>query len=176
MPSAKGKATTDQKVTSALRQLCYGATADSLVECLRLSESLNALCLKQFCNAIILALKSEYLRLPNCDELKAIEAQYSAMVFSGCIGCVDVASWYWNKCPVGRQGQYRGKEGKSCCRLEVVCDDSLYIWFLKFGTPGSRNDISVMHHFPLFNAIRTGSWPPARPPVKVGSLDLTWFY
>jgi hypothetical protein len=95
-PDALGKmgATTDQKVTSALRQLCYRATADSLVECLRLSESLNALCLKHFFNAIILALKSEYLTLPNCDELKAIEAQYSAMGFPGCIGCVVVASWY----------------------------------------------------------------------------------
>jgi hypothetical protein len=95
-PDALGKmgATTDQKVTSALRQLCYRATADSLVECLRLSESLNALCLKHFFNAIILALKSEYLTLPNCDELKAIEAQYSAMGFPECIGCVVVASWY----------------------------------------------------------------------------------
>jgi hypothetical protein len=75
-PDALGKmgATTDQKVTSALRQLCYGATVDSLVECLRFSESLNAVCLKHLCNAIILALKSEYFRLPNCDELNAIEA------------------------------------------------------------------------------------------------------
>jgi hypothetical protein len=98
--------------------------------------------LNHFCNAIILALKSEYLRLPNCDELKVIEAQYSAMGFPECIGCVDVDSWYWNSCLVGCQGQYRGKEGKSCCRLEVVCDDSLYIWLLNFGTPGSRNDIT----------------------------------
>jgi hypothetical protein len=110
-PDALGTmgATTDQKFTSALRQLCYGATANSLVERLRLSESLKALCLKHFCYAIILALKSEYLRLPNCDKLKAIEAQYSAMGFPGCIGCVDVASWYWNNCPVGWHGQYRGK-------------------------------------------------------------------
>jgi hypothetical protein len=120
-PGALGKmgATTDQKVTSDMRQLCYGATADSLVECLRLSESLNALCLKHFCNAIILALKSKYLRLPNRDELKAIEAEYSAVGFPGC-GFVVL-----EQIPGGWQGQYRGKEGKSCCRLEVVRDDSI---------------------------------------------------
>jgi hypothetical protein len=28
----------------------------------------------------------------------------------------------------------------------------------------------------LLNAIRTGSWPPALTSVKIGCLDLTWFY
>jgi hypothetical protein len=86
-------------------------------------------CLKHFCNAIASTLKREFLRVSNCEELAAIEKQYAAMGFPRCIGCVDVASWFWSKCPVGWQGQDTGKDGKPCSRLEVICDDSLYIWF-----------------------------------------------
>jgi Plant transposon protein len=117
----------DQKFTSALRQLRYRASSDSLVENRRLSKSLNARCLKRFCKAVVDSLKGEYLRLPSEEELCEIEAEYARLRFPGCTGCVDVASWFWDKCPVGWQGQYIGKEEKPCCRMEIVCDDFLYI-------------------------------------------------
>lgn len=45
-------ASTDQKITSALRQLSLGISADSVVEYVRLAESTNAECLKRFASAI----------------------------------------------------------------------------------------------------------------------------
>jgi hypothetical protein len=46
-PDATGRlgASTDQKITAALRMLCYGAAADQLVEVLGMSESLIMECL-----------------------------------------------------------------------------------------------------------------------------------
>jgi hypothetical protein len=33
--------------------------------------------------------------------LRAIEQQYASLGFPGCIECVDVASWMWDRFPVG---------------------------------------------------------------------------
>ena len=52
-----------------------------------------------------------------------IERHYATLGFSGCVGCVDVASWFWDNCPVGWQVLYTGKDKRPCNRLEVVCDD-----------------------------------------------------
>jgi hypothetical protein len=64
-PDALSKigATTDQKKTSAFRKICYGATADSLVKYIRLSEGRKALNVINFFNAIIVAIKGNVLRL-----------------------------------------------------------------------------------------------------------------
>jgi Plant transposon protein len=45
-----------------------------------------------------------------------------------------------------------------------------------FGIPGSRNDLNIMNASPLFQSIRAGSFPPARPSTTVDDLDLTWYY
>lgn len=62
------------------------------------------------------------------------------------------------------------------CRMEVVCDDFLYIWHVMFGTPGSKNDINIMDQSPLFNAVRNGRWPPIRPETSLNGLALNWYY
>jgi Plant transposon protein len=116
------------------------------VEYIRLSETLNNTSLKKFCSAVVTSLNSDYLRLPTFEELTEIEAVYARLGFPGCIGRVDVASWQWDNCPVGRQGQFKGEVKKPCCHLEVVTDDKLYIWHMMFGTPGAKNDINVMRN------------------------------
>jgi Plant transposon protein len=45
-----------------------------------------------------------------------------------------------------------------------------------FEMPGSRNDVNVMNASPLFQSIRAGTFPPARPSTRVSNLHLTWFY
>jgi Plant transposon protein len=57
-----------------------------------------------------------------------------------------------------------------------VCDDFLRIWHVNFGSPGSRNDISIYHQSRLFNDIRAGKWPDVEPEIIIGELSLTWFY
>jgi Plant transposon protein len=101
--------------------------------------------LQRFCAAVPTALGHEYLRNPTAQELEGIEDEYAALGFPGCIGCVDCASWGWDNCPIAWQGNHRGKGKMAECRLEVICDYYLYIWHLKFGIPGSKNDINTMN-------------------------------
>jgi Plant transposon protein len=167
---------TDIKITAALRQLSLGVGADAVVEYCRVSESTASECLKRFCAAVSAALGKEYLRNPMAQELARIESEYAALGYPGCIGCVDCASWEWDNCPVALQGNHRGKGKKAECRVEVVCDDYLYIWHLLFGTPGSKNDINIMKASTLFSNIRAGKWPPCRPQIDVAGFPLSWFY
>jgi hypothetical protein len=169
-------ATTDQKLCVALRLLGQGIGTDSVVEVSRLSESTSAKCLKRFCAAIVRVFGDQYLRLPSANDLKCIEATYCKLGLPGCIGAIDCAGWQWGACPVAEQGLHRGKDGKPTLRLEAWCDDRLWIWSLFFGMPGSRNDINVMNASPLFQSIRAGTFPPARPATKIDDLDLSWYY
>jgi hypothetical protein len=66
-------ASTDQKLTAALRQLSLGVGADAVVEYVRLSESAISECLKRFCAGVVSEFKREYPRNPNTDELRGIE-------------------------------------------------------------------------------------------------------
>jgi Plant transposon protein len=74
------------------------------------SESLASESLIRFCRAVQKKFEPDYLRQQNKDELREIEQQHARMGFPGCIRCVDVASWTWDKCPVGWKWQYTVKE------------------------------------------------------------------
>jgi Plant transposon protein len=147
-----------------------------VVEYSRWSESTCAEALKRFCEAVCASLHSRYLRLPTQIDLVDIERVYAQLGFPGAIGCVDCASWEWYACPVAWQGNHKGKSKKPCNRMEIVCDDYLYIWHVMFGTPGSKNNINILHSSTLFNKIRTGAWPPCRPETVISGMPLTWYY
>jgi Plant transposon protein len=118
-PDAAGVmgASADQKITAAMRQLAYGYPTDAAAELVRVSESLASESLIRFCRAVREKFEPDYLRRPNKDELREIEQHYASLGFPCCIGCVDVSSWTWDKCPVAWQVQYTGKENKPCNRL-----------------------------------------------------------
>jgi hypothetical protein len=177
-PDAAGVmgASTDQKITAAMRQLAFGCPADAAAELVRVSESLASESLLRYCRAVRKKFEQEYLRRPNKDELREIEQHYASLGFPGCIGCVDVASWMWDRCPVGWQGQYTGKDRKPCNRLEVVCDDFLRIWHVNFGAPGSRNDINIYNQSKFFTDVRVGKWPEVEPEIIIDNFVLKWFY
>jgi Plant transposon protein len=69
-----------------------------------------------------------------------------------------------------------GKSRKACNRMEVVCDDYLYIWHFSFEISGAKNDINIMNSSLFFNKIRNGKWPPCRPSTNVGGLYISWYY
>jgi Plant transposon protein len=167
---------TDVKITAALRQLSLGVGSDGVVEYCRVSESTASESLKRFCTAVPIALGHEYLRNPTAQEFERIEAEYAPLGFPGRIGCVECASWEWDNCPIAWQGNHRGKGKKAACRMEVICNDYLYIRHLMFGTPGSKNDINIMNTSPLYNDIRAGKWPPCRPQMEVVGFPMSWFY
>jgi Plant transposon protein len=128
-------ATTDQKMWIAFKALATGASAEDLVDCGRLVTT-NLLCLKQFFAGVVDLFKKDWLRLSNEDDLKRLAHEYAELGFPGCLGAVDCASWYWDVCPVGWQGQCRGKSKYPNVRLEVICHDFLRVYWLNFGAPG----------------------------------------
>ncbi|PXF49586.1 hypothetical protein BWQ96_00656 [Gracilariopsis chorda] len=60
--------------------------------------------------------------------------------------------------------------------MGVVCDDLLRIWHVMFGTPGAKDDLSIMEQSNLYNAVRGGKWPPIRQPTCIAGLTVNWFY
>jgi hypothetical protein len=134
-----------------------------VVEATRLSESTAAECRQRFSRAVVAHFDAEHMRIPTVEDLTRIEARYAKLGFPGCIGCLDVASWSWDNCPVTEQGRYRGRDKKPNVRLKVVCDDNLHIWHWFFGVPGSRNDLNILDFSPLFCKVRAGEWPRAAP-------------
>jgi hypothetical protein len=141
-----------------------------------LAESTNAQCVKKFCAAVVELFEGQWLRLPTMDDIREIEIQYRKLGFPGGIGCLDCASWEWDACPIGWQGLCKGKDSKPVLRMEGICDDFLWIWWVNFGAPGAKNDVQIFHHSPLFNSIRTGVWPPALPQIDIAGYPLKWFY
>ena len=170
------RASSDQKLCAALRILSTGAAADTLVDYFRLSETLLLDTMRRFCKTLIAAFGDEYLRRPTASDISSIQRDFAELGFPGCLGAVDCSRWQWNNCPAGYQGQYIGKEGKPCIRLEVVSDDQFWIWHVMFGVPGARNDISIVNQSTFFNDIRSGKWPPVKPSLNIGGTVITWFY
>jgi hypothetical protein len=77
-------ASTDQKITTAMRQLAFGCPADAAAELVRVSESLASESLLWFCRSVRKKFEQEYLRRPNTDELLEIEQNYASLGFPGC--------------------------------------------------------------------------------------------
>lgn len=142
-------------MTAVLRMPSLGISADAMIEYIRLAETTNSEYLLRFCKAIVVSSEEEWLRLPTEKKPVELERHYEKLGFPGCIGCLDCASWEWKNCPVALQRQHKGKEKKSCFRMQVVCDNFLRIWNVMLGTPGAKNDVNIMHQSTLFNAIRT---------------------
>jgi hypothetical protein len=55
-----------QKITSALRMLCYGVCGDATDEYCRTSESTALVALKRFCKAVRAEFEPHHMRQPTC--------------------------------------------------------------------------------------------------------------
>jgi Plant transposon protein len=161
-----------QKVVSALRQLCYGLSSDGVKEYTGLSESTLNEALKMFCNVLIPYLGEKHLRRPTAADLKHIESVYRSKGFPGCIECLDCAGWTWDRGPVAHRGFSKGRSKRSEIRMEVIYDESLWIWHPLFCCPGSYNAINVLNCSPLFSDVLAGSFPPAAPAVDIEGFKL----
>ena len=56
--------------------------------------------LKTFCRGVCELFSDVWLRLPDERDFDRLHREYSRLGFPGAIGCVDVASWYWDLCPM----------------------------------------------------------------------------
>jgi hypothetical protein len=149
--------TPHQKITSAIRQLAYGTSTDSIDEYIRIGETTALRTLKFFVSHVIEIYGSEYLRPPNHDELKIILQEYEDRGFPGRIGSIDGMHWAWKNCPTGWVGQFKGKEKKPTMVFEAVASKNLQIWHAFFGNPGALNDINILQRSHLFDRLLAGA-------------------
>ncbi|XP_057807788.1 uncharacterized protein LOC131022350 [Salvia miltiorrhiza] len=133
------------KCTGAIRVLAYGSSTDVVDEYLRMSEAATRIFLIKFVEGIISCFSDEYLRRPTEQDLARLLYIGEERGFPGMIGSIDCMHWEWKNCPTGWAGQYAGRSGKPTIILEVVASYDLWIWHAFFGTPGSCNDINVLH-------------------------------
>jgi hypothetical protein len=60
--------------------------------------------------------------------------------------------------------------------MEVICDESLWIWHFFLGCPGSFNDVNILNCSPLFAEVLAGNFPPSAPSIEIEGFDLKWYY
>ena len=149
-----------QKATAAIRLLAYGSAADSIDEYIRIGESTALECLEHFCEGVIACFAETYLRSPTEDDIKRILLRSGKRGFPGMLGSIDCSKWRWKNCPTAYHGQYEGKEGEPALTLEIIADDTLWIWHAFFGMPGCANDINVLEASTLSNKIADCTYPP----------------
>ncbi|KAK9060749.1 hypothetical protein SSX86_021455 [Deinandra increscens subsp. villosa] len=152
---------TNQKITCALRQLAYGASADQCDEYIRIGESTAIKRLHNFCRSIVEIYRDKYLRRPTQEDVDRLTAFHEEKHgFPGMLGSIDCMHWGWRNCPTAWKGHYtRGDHGYPTIMLETVASQDLWIWHAFFGVAGSNNDINVINQSPLFNEILQGQAP-----------------
>lgn len=151
---------TYQKMTAAMRILCYGVPADLIDDHLAMGESKAIKCLRRFVKAIVGIFGEEYLRAPNAQDTERLLAMNKDRGFPGMLGSVDCMHWKWKNCPTSWHGQFTGHVHDPTIILEAVANQETWFWHAYFGMPGSCNDINVLHRSPLFSRMARGEDHP----------------
>jgi len=73
-------------------------------------------------------------------------------------------------------GSYETRKGSRGIVVEAVCDEDLWRWNLFVGTPGSLNDMNVMHQSPLYLGVTEGRWPPRNHSYTLNATTRTLPY
>ncbi|KAK9928956.1 hypothetical protein M0R45_026070 [Rubus argutus] len=109
-----------QKMTSSLGMLAYGASADACDEYCRMGKSTSIESLQRFCRGIVAIYSKEYLRAPTANDLRRLLAKADKRGFPGMIGSIDCMHWQWKNCPSGWAGEYSGRKHFPTIILEAV--------------------------------------------------------
>ncbi|XP_071709214.1 uncharacterized protein [Rutidosis leptorrhynchoides] len=151
-----------QKVTSAIRQLAYAASADVFDEYLHMGEQTSYDCLNNFCKCIFHLYGPEYLRRPTAQDVQRLTTKHAQIYgFPGMLGSIDCMHWTWRNCPARWKGHYiRGDHGYPSIMFEAVASYDGWFWHAFFGTSGSNNDINVLNQSDLFSELLAGEAPP----------------
>ncbi|XP_057777007.1 uncharacterized protein LOC130995657 [Salvia miltiorrhiza] len=164
-----------QKCTGAMRVLAYGTSSDVVDEYLRMSSSSTRDALVHFVEGVISCFGGTYLRRPNEQDLARLLYVGEQRGFPGMIGSIDCMHWEWKNCPNAWAGQYTGRSEKPTIILEAVASYDLWIWHAFFGTPGSCNDINVLHRSPVFNDVLEGRAPKVNYVVNGRHYDMAYY-
>ena len=103
--------------------------------------------------------QSEYLRLPDKNDLKSIcKLHKSVHGIDGMFGSLDCSHAVWKNCPVAWQGSFKGKEEKSTIVLEAISDYQLWFWHAAFGFAGALNDLNILNLSPFLTSLIDGTF------------------
>ncbi|XP_057803028.1 uncharacterized protein LOC131018321 [Salvia miltiorrhiza] len=164
-----------QKCTAAMRVLAYGTGADLHDEYIRMSAQTIRKSVEKFVQGVVHNFGGEYLRRPTEEDLACLLYVGAQRGFPGMLGSIDCMHWEWKNCPTAWAGQYTGRSGKTTIILKAVASQDLWIWHAFFGTPGSRNDINVLHQSPVFKDILEGRAPKVSYVVNGHEKDMGYY-
>ncbi|KAI5341671.1 hypothetical protein L3X38_009546 [Prunus dulcis] len=78
-----------QKLTTVIRMLAYGASADQVDEIARMGKSTTLEALVRFCDAVVTLYTRDYLCRPTPGDLQRLLEKAEARGFLGMIGSID---------------------------------------------------------------------------------------
>ncbi|XP_062173489.1 uncharacterized protein LOC133878942 [Alnus glutinosa] len=163
-----------QKMTTAIRMLAYGVTADFMDEYLLNGERTAMDSFIRFVKAVVSVFSAEYLRSPNPEDIARLLAIGESRGFPRMLGSIDCMHWKWKNCPNAWRGMYSGHIREPTIILEAVASNDLWIWHAFFGLPGSHNDINVLERSNVFANLAEGRAPPVN--YSVNGHDYTMGY
>ena len=100
------------RLISSLQFLAYGFTFNRDTWSCEMSENSVRVGCENFCASLLSTpLKDKYLRpMGKADARRVEELHRRKFGTPGCMGILDCMHWIWDMCPVGWQGQFKGKE------------------------------------------------------------------
>src|SRR5438270_3990608 len=116
-----------QKITTAIRILAYGCSADHWDEYIKIGQSTAIATLKKFCSTIIELFEARYLRSPTTEDIARLLEEGESRGFPGMLGSLDCMHWEWKDCLVGWHGSHKGRSHKATLILEAVASRDLWI-------------------------------------------------
>jgi hypothetical protein len=144
-----------QKCTAILCMLAYGVTADATDEYCWIGKSTSMESMKSFYKAIRAEFGDHHLRQPTREDFETQLSINAEPGFPRMFASLDCMYYEWKNCPVAWQGDYGDRNDDKSIILEAIADQSLHIWHVFFGLPGSNNDINVLDRSPSIHNMLT---------------------
>ena len=132
-----------------------GVCVDVMDEYYWTSESTAMECMNRFCSGIRHEFGEHHLRQPTRADFEQQLAVNAARGFSGMFGSLNCMHYECKNCPIAWHEDFGDRKGKRSIILEVVVDQSLYIWHIFFGLPGSNDDLNVHDRSSLIHNMLT---------------------
>ena len=159
LPLSKQHSCFEARLLLPLKCLSYGVPSHTFSDYFQMSQTFARQCCEQFDAAIIKVYKTEYLRLPTAEDLKAIIKLHKAVhQAKGLFGSLDCTHTYWKNCPKAWQGSYKGKEKQCSIVLEAISDYHMWFWHCSYGFAGTLNDKNILNLSPFLERLLDGSF------------------
>ena len=170
-------ASLEARLLLPIKVLAYGVPPHAFCDYFQMSPQFARNCCFQFDKIMKILYQTEYLRIPDEEDLKNIvNLHKNVHKVDGMFGSLDCTHTYWKNCPKGHAGSYYGKEKKPTIVMEAACDYHMWFWHICYGYAGSLNDLTILDGSPLLQSFISGSFQAKEEkagvvPYKIGDQD-----